>query len=63
MIAGLRILQAGVSFEFEVVDVDADPALESRFGELVPVLAAAGVELCHYHLDIAKVNEYLREIR
>ena len=63
MIAGLRILQAGVSFEFEVVDVDADPALESRFGEFVPVLAAAGVELCHYHLDIAKVNEYLREIR
>jgi len=27
------------------------------------VLAAAGVELCHYHLDVAKVNEYLGKIR
>ena len=25
----------------------------------VPVLMAAGHELCHYHLDAAKVNEYL----
>jgi hypothetical protein len=63
MIAGLRALQAEFAFEFEVIDVDSDCALEARFGASVPVLAAAGVELCHYHLDIAKVNEYLSKIR
>ena len=40
---------AGVAFE--EIDVDADPALEARFGERVPVLTdAAGRELCHYRL-------------
>ena len=62
MIAGLRALQAALSFEFEVVDVDRDPALEALYGERVPVLAAADRELCHYHLDLAKVNEYLSKI-
>ncbi len=63
MIAGLRMLQATTAFEFEVVDVDSDAALESRYGELVPLLAADGVELCHYYLDTVKVNEYLDKIR
>ena len=38
-----------------VVDVDADPALEEAWGDLVPVLllgtSSDGIELCHYHLD------------
>ncbi|CAN0503022.1 unnamed protein product, partial [Phaeothamnion confervicola] len=38
MIAGLRTLQAGDRFELEVIDVDSDPLLEARYGELVPVL-------------------------
>lgn len=59
MVAGLRALQADVPFEFEVVDVDSDPTLEALYGERVPVLTAAGGELCHFHLDPAKVNEYL----
>jgi len=63
MIADLRELQNDIAFEFEVIDVDSDRALEARFGAYVPVLAAAGVELCHYHLDVAKVNEYLGKIR
>ena len=62
MIAGLRALQATAGFELEVVDVDSDPALEAHYGERVPVLAGAGRELCHYHLDLAKVNEYLGKI-
>ena len=44
----------------EVIDVDADPALERAFGERVPVLFAGdpadGVELCHYRLDRARVE-------
>ena len=63
MIAGLRALQASTRFELEVVDVDSDTRLDAQYGEWVPVLAAAGVELCHYHLDVAKVNEYLSKIR
>lgn len=63
MIADLRALQNDIAFEFEVIDVDSDRTLEARFGAYVPVLAAAGVELCHYHLDVAKVNEYLGKIR
>jgi len=40
-------------------DVDADPALEAAYGELVPVLFHGdpdeGIVLCHYHLDRARV--------
>lgn len=62
MIAGLRALQAATRFELDVVDVDRDPALEARYGERVPVLVGAATELCHYHLDPAKVIEYLSKI-
>jgi glutaredoxin len=45
------------------IDVDADPALEARFGERVPVLLAGGTddgrELCHYTLDRARVSAAL----
>ena len=52
-----------LDFEFEVLDVDADVLLEQRYSERVPVLLYAGVELCHYFLDEAKVRDLLREIR
>jgi hypothetical protein len=46
-----RALRA-LGVAFEEFDVDADPALESRYGDRVPVLAdAAGVEICHFRLD------------
>lgn len=47
-------------FEVDVLDVDADLALEAKYNELVPVLEADGRELCHHFLDHAKVREYLR---
>jgi hypothetical protein len=55
-------------FSVEILDVDADPVLEARYDERVPVLtAAAGTvlekELCHYHLDPLAVRAYLAEIR
>ena len=52
-------LDAGV----EVLDVDADPALEVLYDQLVPVLLHDDVELCHYFLDDAKVRDYLGKIR
>lgn len=62
MIAGLAALRARHAFDIEVIDVDADPALEARFGELVPVLMHGGHELCHYRLDAPAVTAYLAQI-
>lgn len=55
-------------FSVNILDVDADPVLEARYDELVPVLVAdAGVErereLCHYFLNPDAVRAYLAEIR
>lgn len=67
MLAALEALRSepGVpNFGIDVVDVDADPALEEKYDELVPVLVDdEGGELCHYFLDAAKVREYLGLIR
>ena len=45
-------------------DVDADAALEARYGDLVPVLLlgepGAGVEICHYRLDPDATAKALR---
>lgn len=38
--------------EFEEIDVDSDPHLKQRYGQLVPLLAdPTGAEICRYHLD------------
>ncbi|MBX3651502.1 MAG: glutaredoxin family protein [Burkholderiales bacterium] len=63
MLAGLRALPAGRPFQVSVVDVDTDAALERRFGDKVPVLMHGERELCHYHLDVAAVTEYLLNFR
>jgi hypothetical protein len=45
------------------LDVAADPALEAKYGELVPVLLLGdvddGLELCHYTLDAERVRAVL----
>ncbi|WP_291992747.1 glutaredoxin family protein [Candidatus Accumulibacter sp. ACC003] len=58
----LAALAADLGVAVEVLDVDADAALEARYDELVPVLLHDGRELCHYFLDVAKVRDYLSEI-
>jgi hypothetical protein len=63
MLAALRALETGQRFLVSVVDVDSDSALEQRFGDKVPVLMHGDRELCHYHLDIRAVTEYLRDFR
>lgn len=63
MEAALKPIAAEFAASLRVVDVDADAALESRYGELVPVLLHGEVELCHYFLDVPKVREYLAGIR
>lgn len=59
MLTALQALRGEHDFEVVVLDVDADPALEAKYDELVPVLEAEGRELCHYFLDEAAVRTYL----
>lgn len=63
MEAALVPLAAEFGATVTVLDVDADPALEARYDELVPVLLHGETELCHYHLDVGKTREYLARIR
>ena len=45
---------------FEEIDVDADPALEARYGARVPVLVRPdGSEICHHFLDQAALGKAL----
>ncbi len=58
----LQPLAAAAGAHVDEIDVDADPALEARFGDRVPVLLLGdldGRELCHYHLDAAQVAQAL----
>jgi len=41
------------------IDVDADAALEARWGAWVPVLLADGQEVCHYRLDTGALDAIL----
>jgi Glutaredoxin-like domain (DUF836) len=63
MIEALRGLQGLFPFEIAVLDVDADPLLEQRHGDKVPVLMHGAVELCHYRLEPEIVTAYLSKIR
>jgi hypothetical protein len=49
----------GKRIAVEEIDVDADPALEARWGDKVPVLLAGERELCHYRLDGAALAAHL----
>jgi len=68
MLAALEILRGEYhgGFLIDVVDVDADAALQARYDEIVPVLVAPvsgdARELCHYVLDAKAVRGYLGEI-
>ena len=59
MRAALEPLLVEFDAQVHVVDIDADPALEVRYNELVPVLVCDGVELCRYHLDEERVRAAL----
>ena len=63
MLAALHTLQGRFAFELRVVDVDADAALESRFGDKVPVLMHGEHELCHYFLEEPVVTAFLSNLR
>jgi hypothetical protein len=59
MLAALETLRGEYVFDVDILDIDADPVLEQKYNEWVPVLAAEGKELCHHFFDEPKVREYL----
>lgn len=63
MEAALAPLAAEFGASVQVLDVDADPLLEAKYDELVPVLLHGETEICHYFLDEPKTREYLAGIR
>ena len=62
MEVALAPLAAEFGASVTVLDVDADPALEALYDELVPVLLHGDIELCHYFLDEPKTRQYLAGI-
>ncbi|MGA7986732.1 MAG: glutaredoxin family protein [Burkholderiales bacterium] len=60
MLRALEPLQGELQFTVQTIDVDADPALEVRYGERVPVLVGPdGREICHYFLDLTALTDRL----
>lgn len=62
MLAALEALRAEVDFAIEAVDIDAEPELERRYDELVPVLMHGERELARGRLDAYALRAYLYDI-
>ena len=65
MLAAVQPLAEAAGATLTVVDVDADPKLESDYGDRVPVLFAGepsrGDELCHFRVDLRRVEAALAQ--
>ena len=62
MLASLEALRGDLGFELEVIDVDAEPELQRRYNELVPVLMHGERELARWRLDASALRAYLHDI-
>lgn len=63
MLAQLAALPAARAVPVDVVDVDADPATQVRYGHKIPVLLFAQELVCHGHLDPDEVHKALAHHR
>ena len=61
MIEHLNLLKADTDFEIEQIDIIGHQQLEQRYGLKVPVLVKDGVEICHYHLDVAQFKNIINQ--
>ena len=61
MIAALQDMQGRFAdtYVVNVLDIDQQPALESQWGDKVPVLLEGDVEICHYFLDADRLAQHL----
>ena len=64
MIAALQELQGHLvgGFAVIVIDIDRHPALETKWGDKVPVLLDDDVEICHYFLDTDRLTMHLSHL-
>lgn len=63
MLTALETLRPRYGFRLDWVDIEDQEALEACYGDKVPVLMAGEVELCHYHLDRAKLDALFPQMR
>ena len=61
MRAALAPLASSFGWTVEEVDIDADTALEERWGDSVPVLLFGEHELSRHRIDTAAVTAFLLE--
>lgn len=54
-------LAGSLGFTIEAVDIDADPALRSRYGYAVPVIAVGDEEVARAPIRAAALEASLRE--
>ena len=61
MLLELQIAAAAAQspWDLEVLDVDAQPHLRSRYGHKVPVLLLEGEMVCHGRLDTGELQREL----
>jgi hypothetical protein len=57
MLAALYVTY-GDEIEISLVNVDSDPALKTRYGTRIPVLAAGDQVICEARLDEGAVDAY-----
>ncbi|MDZ7805078.1 glutaredoxin family protein [Thiohalophilus sp.] len=57
----LLALQKDYAFSLQTVDIDDDPALEAAYGEQIPVLMHGETEICHYFLELSKLQQYFSQ--
>lgn len=54
-----ELLGPAAAAAVQVVDIEADPELERKYGTRIPVLLADGEFVCAYRLDPQRVRPYL----
>jgi hypothetical protein len=59
MAEAVRPYLASADWVLNIVDIDADAALQARYDLDVPVLCGGGVELCRHFLDQAAVQSWI----
>ncbi len=49
----------GLDIAVDMIDIDTDLALASRYGSDIPVLVAGSLEICRHRLDTDRLREWL----
>ena len=60
MLLELSALPAAAGVPIDVLDVDAEPRAQARYGHKIPVLLLGGELVCHGRLDVEEVGKALR---